>query len=389
MAKETLFLELMRHMPDAIYFKDRNSRFLMISQSLADLQGVGDPESTVGKTDFDFFSKDQADRMFREEQEIMASGEAIIGEVEHEFMATGQELWFSTTKLPLCDNAGNTIGILGISRDITKQKQAEAELALANAALREQAAAMKTELERAELVQKRLLPSSAPQHPRLQVDYRYRPMRSVGGDYVAFVPMQQDRCLGVFISDLPGHGVSAALFTTVIKFVADHLFRTCGEAPDALICKMNEELTGQMPDHFMTALYGVFDEDASGTMRLRYAGGGHPQPILFRKSSGTVEQLPLASAGALCLFDEFTATLHHAELDAGDRLLIYTDGAREVVDAAGNILGRQGFLDIVKEANREAQVGGMLDAILAGVDRFRGEGAAVDDVTLIGVEVGT
>ena len=52
--------------------------------------------------------------------------------------------------------------------------------------------------------------------------------------------------------------------------------------------------------------------------------------------------------------------------------------AREVVDAAGNILGRQGVLDIVKEANREAQVGGMLDAILAGVDRFRGEGAAVD-----------
>ncbi len=388
MANETLFMELMRHMPDAIYFKDRASRFLMISQSLADLQGFDDPEMAVGKTDFDFFSVDQASRMFQEEQHIMETGEAIIGEVEHEIMATGQEMWFSTTKLPLRDEQGCIIGILGISRDITKQKRAEADLARAHAALREQAAAMTAELGRAELVQKRLLPHRAPPHPRLRIEYRYRPMISVGGDYLAFAPPEQDRGLGVFVSDLTGHGVSAALFTAVIKFITDHLFGTCGDVPDELICKLNKELTGQMPDQYLTALYAVFDEDASGNMQLHYAGGGHPQPVLLRKSTGTLEVLPLVSAGALCLFEEFATTLHHAELQAGDRLLFYTDGAREVAEADGNTLGRQGFLDIVESANREVQIGAMLDAVLAGVDQFRGEAVVTDDVTLIGIEVG-
>ncbi len=384
---DTLFMELMRHMPDAIYFKDRSSRFLMISHSLADLHGFGDPEIAIGKTDFDFFSKDQATRMFREEQEIIATGRAIIGEVEHEIMANGQELWFSTTKLPLRDREGNIIGILGISRNITKEKRAEAELARAHADLREQAALTEAEMARAEIVQKLLLPRSAPPHPRLRVDYRYRPMMSVGGDYVAFVPLEQDGALGVFISDLTGHGVSAALFTTLTKFIADRLFRTCGNAPDEVICGLNSELHGQMPDHFLTAICGVLDEDASGNMRLHYAGGGHPQPILLRKSTGAAEQLPLENTGALCLLKEFTAKLHHVDLEVGDRLLFYTDGAREVVDANDNMLNMQDFYGILEAANREERIGAVLDGILRGIDRFRGEGAATDDVTLLGIEV--
>jgi diguanylate cyclase (GGDEF)-like protein/PAS domain S-box-containing protein len=124
--EDDLIRMLMDSSPDRIYFKDRESRFILLNQSTASFFGLRDPSQAVGKTDFDFFSDEHARGAFRDEQEILVSGQPMIGIEEKETWPDGRETWVSTTKLPLRDRAGAIIGTFGVSRDITAQKQNEA-----------------------------------------------------------------------------------------------------------------------------------------------------------------------------------------------------------------------------------------------------------------------
>ncbi len=119
-----LLLDLL---PNHIYFKDRNSKFIRISNSLACLFKLNNPLEAVGKSDFDFFTEEHARQAFEDEQEIMRTGKGITKE-EKETWAENPNTWVSTTKLPLRDKKGNIIGTFGISMDITSRKLAEIEL---------------------------------------------------------------------------------------------------------------------------------------------------------------------------------------------------------------------------------------------------------------------
>lgn len=119
------FLE---HIPAGVYFKDRASRFVGISRSLAERFGLTSPEMAMGKTDFDIFSDEHAKQAFEDEQEIIRSGVAILNKEEKETWPDGSETWVLTTKLPWTDGAGRVLGTMGISQDITQRKRAELEL---------------------------------------------------------------------------------------------------------------------------------------------------------------------------------------------------------------------------------------------------------------------
>jgi PAS domain S-box-containing protein len=119
---------LMDYLPDSIYFKDRESRFLRINRALALKFGLIDPAEAVGKTDFDFFTEEHARQSFADEQELIRSGHPVIGLEEKETWPDGHDTWVSTTKMPLRDGEGRICGSFGISRDITERKQAEVEL---------------------------------------------------------------------------------------------------------------------------------------------------------------------------------------------------------------------------------------------------------------------
>ncbi len=119
---------LLEGTPDAIYFKDRESRFTLISRRLARLLGLTDPQEAYGKTDRDFFAPEHAEQAFADERRIMATGEPIVDLVEKETWPDGRITWASTTKMPLRDAAGNIVGTFGISRDITARIAAEQRL---------------------------------------------------------------------------------------------------------------------------------------------------------------------------------------------------------------------------------------------------------------------
>jgi len=114
-----------------IYFKDEAGRFLEVNQALAKFHGFGDPEEVVGLTDYDLFTNEHADPASRDEQEIMRTGQPILGKVEREKGLDGTTSWSLTSKMPLEDGHGRKIGVIGISRDITNLKATEERLTTA------------------------------------------------------------------------------------------------------------------------------------------------------------------------------------------------------------------------------------------------------------------
>jgi PAS domain S-box-containing protein len=126
--EQNLLRSLMDTVPDHIYFKDLNSRFLRMSKSQAEKFGLSDPAQAIGKTDFDFFTEDHARPAYEHEQEIIKTNIPLVNIEEKETWHGGRETWVSTTKVPLRDLTGQIIGTFGISRDVTEQKKLQSQL---------------------------------------------------------------------------------------------------------------------------------------------------------------------------------------------------------------------------------------------------------------------
>lgn len=119
---------LMDTIPDRLYFKDLQSRFVRVNAAHARWLGAASPADVVGKNDFDFFSPEHAARALANEQEIIRTGVPIVGRVETVTKADGTRAWASTTKMPWRDSQGRSIGTFGLTRDVTAAKLAEEKL---------------------------------------------------------------------------------------------------------------------------------------------------------------------------------------------------------------------------------------------------------------------
>jgi len=124
---------LVDNLPDFIYAKDAVGRFLLANASVARHMGTT-PENLLGKTDFDFFPPDLAEAYAEDERRVMRSGEALINREEAGLDANGNAITILTTKVPLRDEEGRVVGILGIGRDITARVKVEAEIRAAREA---------------------------------------------------------------------------------------------------------------------------------------------------------------------------------------------------------------------------------------------------------------
>ncbi|HWA85883.1 MAG TPA: PAS domain S-box protein, partial [Opitutus sp.] len=118
---------ILANMPDMVYFKDRESRFVRFSAAFTRRFSL-DPTKVRGRTDFDLFAREHAQEAFADEERIMRTGEPIVGKLERETYADGSVTWALTTKMPWRDGAGHIIGTFGISKDVTAWKRAEAKL---------------------------------------------------------------------------------------------------------------------------------------------------------------------------------------------------------------------------------------------------------------------
>jgi PAS domain S-box-containing protein len=126
--EQYLMHALLDNIPDYIYFKDLESRYLRINKSLANRLGIEDPALAIGKKESDFIHTSHTVKSFKDEQEIIRTGLPIIAKSEIFTAKDHSMIWVSSTKMALTDSSRNLIGTFGISRDITEKRKMVDEL---------------------------------------------------------------------------------------------------------------------------------------------------------------------------------------------------------------------------------------------------------------------
>lgn len=117
-----LLRTLIDTVPELVYVKDTESRFVLLNREALRVFGLDNPDDVVGKTDFDFHPEELAGRYYADEQPVISDGRSLINREEPLIDSEGERRWLLTTKVPLRDSSGAIIGLIGVGRDITEQK---------------------------------------------------------------------------------------------------------------------------------------------------------------------------------------------------------------------------------------------------------------------------
>lgn len=391
-----LLQTLMNNIPDAVYFKDTRSRFLMISRALSKKHRLVDPQQAVGKSDADYFTAPHAEQALADEQTIMRTGQTMEGIEESETWPDGSVTWVSSTKMPLRNQSGRIIGTFGISRDITARKCAQMALAEQSQILHKKNQQIEDELKMARELQLAMLPQDFPavsvgacSGEALKFYSYYMPSGAVSGDFFDVFQLS-DTSVGIFICDVMGHDVRAALVTAMIHALVEDLSMKTAD-PGQLLSDINLALFKVFRQAgttmFATALYMVADV---ATGKLSYSNAAHPHPLRLKRPAGTVDVLGHATGGkkgaALGLFKESKYSTNYETMNVGDLMVFYTDGLIEEEAENGDIFSLERLAETIA-SRRELPPKELLAKVLDGIRQFSGHQEFSDDVCLLGVEV--
>jgi sigma-B regulation protein RsbU (phosphoserine phosphatase) len=228
-------------------------------------------------------------------------------------------------------------------------------------------------------IQRSLLPRELPQIRGALVAAHYQTSQHAGGDYYDFFPLPND-CWGIFVADVSGHGTPAAVLMAITHAIA-HTHPGFPMPPEAVLGFLNTKLAETYTNgtgRFVTAFYGVLDPKSR---TLTYASAGHPPPRLVRQCQivglDGETSLPLGVDAS----ERFTQ--HVLQLQARDRVLIYTDGVTDTFDAFGAAFGTARLDQTCCAAGRVGDPDGFIQKVLCDLSKFAGETHVSDDRTLV------
>jgi len=239
---------------------------------------------------------------------------------------------------------------------------------------------MEGELEVARRIQRTFLPDASPNVPGFDIAGVNIPSEQVGGDYYDFLPIVKDQ-LGIAIADVSGKGIPAALIMASLRasLIAEirnqYALRRIIEKVNLLMCERNDE------GRFVTAIYGVLD---SRNRIFTFCNAGH-NPGILRRADGSI--VMLSDGGlALGILDDAQFVERAVGLNAGDVILLYTDGVTDVIGADGSMFDTERLLAALhRHAHLSSQQ--IIDAVRRELQEFADPGAPVDDLTLVCVKV--
>jgi phosphoserine phosphatase RsbU/P len=231
---------------------------------------------------------------------------------------------------------------------------------------------IQNELEIARRMQLSILPREFPVSLNFRVAARYIPMSSVAGDLYDYV-IVDDHQVGLLIADASGHGVPAALIAAMVKLAAASQ-RAVAATPCRFLAGMNSALLGNTQNQLVTAAYVHLDSESG---ELRYSAAGHPPLLLIRNGRVTkIEENGLILAAFA--FASYSTAVH--KLEAGDRIMMYTDGILEASNAAGDFFGHESLCDLLKRT-RDLSPDMAADSIVLSVQQWAGK--QDDDLTVL------
>jgi sigma-B regulation protein RsbU (phosphoserine phosphatase) len=287
-------------------------------------------------------------------------------------------------------------------------EQLEQRVAMRTHELGEKNVLMEEDLDMARELQMAFFPQHFPTLPRgvdpassvVKFHSIYHPTHSVSGDYFNVVRVS-DTAVGLFMCDVMGHGVRAALVTAMMRTLEEQLGDLAHD-PGALLTEMNRALRGILrqlgTSLFTTACYIIVDV---ANKRLTFANAGHPSPLLARGAHGEIGSLtvarsavpeteslsgPCTAGPALGLFEDVCYLSHQCPVAAGDLLLVFTDGLYEVENARAEVFG----LERLREALRQRQgkpLEQLMQDVFGEIQGFAEGHTFADDVCLVGMEM--
>jgi sigma-B regulation protein RsbU (phosphoserine phosphatase) len=286
------------------------------------------------------------------------------------------------------------LGVMGLGPKLSEEAFSEedtellltvarqAGMALDNAKLVEVAkreARQARELDIARGVQQNLFPRVLPQREGWKFAATCRPARAVGGDYYDLFEIDSAR-VGFALGDVSGKGLGPALMMSSIHAITQSSLAPMAAEPAHFVEALNEQLHRfTSPGMFATLFVGVLD---TSTGILRYVNAGHNPPIVVKRDSSDVSKL--TDGGVLVgAFPGMRYTDAAIQVDAGDLLVIYSDGVTEAMNQAGEMFEEERLLNTILKVHGCGSASEVLSSIIDAVDRFAGEAEQADDISVM------
>jgi serine phosphatase RsbU (regulator of sigma subunit) len=235
------------------------------------------------------------------------------------------------------------------------------------------------EMDTARQIQLSILPREVPAIKGLNIAARYIPMTSVAGDFYDFIRIDDHRT-GILVADVSGHGMPAALISSMLKIALDGQSAYATD-PARVLAGLNLALCGKFQGHFVTAVYVVVD---TARQSLLYAGAGHP-PLILRDNAAKETRDLVENGLFLGVFPEATYTSAEIPFKAGDWGVLYTDGILEMTDPSEEQFGVDRFKQFLQD-HHDLSAEQFVDALLDELSRWSNLASGrepEDDLTLL------
>jgi len=249
--------------------------------------------------------------------------------------------------------------------------------------LERQLLTIRSELETARQIQLSILPRQIPQLKGLDIAARYIPMASVAGDFYDFLVVDDQR-IGILIADVSGHGMPAALISSMLK-IALAAQGSNSRDPARVLSGLNEALCGKFQGRYITAAYVLID---TAKHTICYAGAGHPPLLLMDRSAGTTRRVE-ENGLFLGYFPQATYSSVEVPFNEGDWAILYTDGIVEATNTSEEEFGTdrfQLFLEKHHDLSAAKLVDSLLDELASWSDPLSGR-EPEDDITLVALHL--
>jgi PAS domain S-box-containing protein len=390
------------HLVEGIFRSTPDGHYLLANVALARIYGYDSPVELMASI------QDIARRLYvepgrREEfVRLMQEHDTLTGFESKIYRKDGTIIWISENCRAVRGAQGHLLYYEGTVEDITERKHSEeqirrttSELSRSREDLRAKNLIMEENLRMAREIQLTMLPQQYPVFPgnvppeqsAFQFVHRYQAAEAVSGDFFS-VSALSDTEAAVFICDVTGHGIRAALVTAMIRALAEEL-KPLAREPGNFLRKLNSDLCSILKSAgspmLTTAFYLVADWK---TGKLRFANAGHPKPLLLHRSTGRIEPLAHASSRgepALGLFDNPSYQTSEVTIAPGDFVMLFTDGLYEVQGLNEELYSQERLmLDVQNLLQKPAAQ--MFDELLEAIRAFSVDHEFDDDVCLVGME---
>lgn len=353
--------KIMENSVDGIWMADGKRNIQIVNPSFCRITGY-EADEIIGKNVAILHGLSQNDIVIDKIWEIIDKESLWKGELASR--RKNGEIYPALFSISVIRDNGNQIAnYIGVLNDMSEKHQEES---------------IRLELERAREIYNLVVQPQLPEMEGVEINVKCIPAQNIGGDIMEIVKVDE-KTLVIFMADITGHGVSAAMTANTLKMLFKEVTETTVE-PDRIFKYLNGIMYKNiLPDDLIAAFCGQIDLNS---MNLTYCLNGLPDPLIYRDQT----TLRLKPTGfPLGVFEEMTGKCETVKMEHGDIFLVFTDGITEAMNQNGELFGIDGIQTCIGEKKRDVQ--SIVEDILNTAIEFQNRESFSDDIFVVAVNL--